>query len=245
MKFIVKDVPLKLLSASVLLNPEDVAELGLVVGDRVRVVYGRQSCIKDVHIATQMLKRGELGFCETHGPCEMKLADGEPVEVFPVPRPRSVDYIKKKMTGQRLAKDEIHTIIQDISENMLNEVEITAFVMANYYQSVDFDETEAMTRAMIETGERIEFDQENVVDKHSIGGVPGNKISLLVVPIIAASGLLIPKTSSRAITSASGTADTMEVLAEVHLGVKEIKRDHRIGRRCHRMGRGSEHRPGG
>lgn len=223
MKFVVKDMPLKLVSASVLLNPGDVAELGLVVGDRVRVAYGRQSCIKDVHIATGMLRRGEVGFCETRGPCDMKIMEGETVDVTPIPRPRSVDYIRKKMTGSRLAADEVHAIIQDISDNMLNEVEITAFVMANYYQSIDFDETEAMARAMIATGGKIVFDNGNVVDKHSIGGVPGNEISLLVVPVIASSGLLIPKTSSRAITSASGTADTMEVLADVSLDIAEIK----------------------
>ena len=223
MKFTVRDVPLKLLSDSVILNPEDVSELGLVVGDRVKVVHDRRSCIKDVHVATQMLKRGELGFCETKGPCDLKIPEGGSVEVTPMPVPRSVEYIRKKMAGQKLTNDEVYAIIRDISGNVLNEVEITAFVLANFFRNFDFDETEAISRAMIETGEKIVFEQGTVVDKHSIGGVPGNKISLLVVPIIAASGLLIPKTSSRAITSASGTADTMEVLADVTLGVDEIK----------------------
>jgi AMP phosphorylase len=223
MKFIVRDIPLKLMSASVMLNPDDVSELGLVSGDRVKVVDHKKSCIKDVHIATEMLKRGELGFCKTSGPCDMHVAEGETVEVFPVSRPNSVDFIKKKMTGKKLERDEVTAIIRDIGDNMLNEVEITAFVMANYFQDLDFDETEWMTRAMIESGEKISFDRDTVVDKHSIGGVPGNKITLLVVPIIAASGLLIPKTSSRAITSASGTADTMEVLTNVTLDIKEIQ----------------------
>src|SRR5450756_271289 len=80
-----------------------------------------------------------------------------------------------------------------------------------------------LTRAMIDTGEKIEFNTHPIMDKHSIGGVPGNKISLLVVPIIAANGLLIPKTSSRAITGAAGTADLMEVLAPVEFSADEIK----------------------
>jgi AMP phosphorylase len=80
-----------------------------------------------------------------------------------------------------------------------------------------------LTKAMIETGERIHFDTHPVMDKHSIGGVPGNKVSLLIVPIVAASGLLIPKTSSRAITGAGGTADLMEVLAPVEFSAAEIK----------------------
>jgi AMP phosphorylase len=170
-----------------------------------------------------MLKRGELGFCKTAGRCDMHVAEGETVEVFPVSRPASIDFIKKKMTGKKLERDEISAIIRDIGDNMLNEVEITAFVMANFFQNIDFDETEWMTRAMIESGDTIAFDRDTVVDKHSIGGVPGNKITLLVVPVIAASGLLIPKTSSRAITTASGTADTMEVLADVTLDIQEIQ----------------------
>jgi AMP phosphorylase len=77
------------------------------------------------------------------------------------------------------------------------------------------DEVEFLTRAMVDTGDHLTFTNHPIVDKHSIGGVPGNKISLLVVPIVAASGLKIPKTSSRAITGAGGTADLMEVLAFV------------------------------
>ena len=85
------------------------------------------------------------------------------------------------------------------------------------------DEVEWLTRSMIESGDRIEFDTHPIMDKHSIGGVPGNKISLLVVPIIAANGLLIPKTSSRAITGAGGTADLMEVLCPVEFSSQEVK----------------------
>ena len=77
---------------------------------------------------------------------------------------------------------------------------------------------------MVDTGERLRFTRHPIVDKHSIGGVPGNKISLLIVPIIAASGLLIPKTSSRAITGAGGTADLMEVLAPVDFPASEVQR---------------------
>ena len=62
-----------------------------------------------------------------------------------------------------------------------------------------------------------------VVDKHCIGGIPGNRTSMIVVPIVAAHGLVIPKTSSRAITSPAGTADTMEVLARVDLTVDEMQ----------------------
>ena len=113
--------------------------------------------------------------------------------------------------------------MQDIVDNNLSEIELSAYITASYIHNLDSQETEWLTRAMIETGERIHFDTHPVMDKHSIGGVPGNKVSLLVVPIVAAAGLLIPKTSSRAITGAGGTADLMEVLAPVEFSADEIK----------------------
>jgi AMP phosphorylase len=206
-----------------MMNPDDAAELGLIVGDRVKVTYGKKFCVSDVHIAIEMVERGEIGLCKTVGPCEIHIPEGVEVDVKPVSKPKSVEYIKKRMRGEKLTKDEIYAIINDIVVNMLTEVELTAFVMSDYLLDVDFNEIEWLTRAMIDTGETLSFERGVIVDKHSIGGVPGNKITLLVVPIIAASGLLIPKTASRAITSASGTADTMEVLADVNLGIDEIR----------------------
>jgi AMP phosphorylase len=127
------------------------------------------------------------------------------------------------MDHQKLTQEEIFQIVQDIVRENLTEVELSAFVTTSYIYGLTADEIEWLTRAMIDTGEKIEFDTHPIMDKHSIGGVPGNKISLLVVPIVAANGLLIPKTSSRAITGAAGTADLMEVLAPVEFSTDEIK----------------------
>lgn len=223
MKFKVKGIPLRLERCSVMMNPEDAAELGIIVGDRVRVAFGKRFCIADVNIAIEMIDRGEIGVCRTIGPCEMKIPEGIEADVYPTPKPSSIDYIKKKLDGQKLTKEEVYTIVRDIVNNVLTETELTVLITSNYLMKVDFDEIELFTRAMIDTGEKLSFEKGIVVDKHSIGGVPGDKVSLIVVPILAASGLLIPKTASRAITSASGTADTMEVLANVNLESEEIK----------------------
>jgi thymidine phosphorylase len=79
---------------------------------------------------------------------------------------------------------------------------------------------------MIDCGRRIDWRAElgpvPVVDKHCIGGIPGNRTSMLIVPIVAAHGMIIPKTSSRAITSPAGTADTMEQLAQVELPFERL-----------------------
>ena len=77
---------------------------------------------------------------------------------------------------------------------------------------------------MVEVGERLRWKDAMVVDKHSIGGLPGNRTTLIVVPIVAAYGLTMPKTSSRAITSPAGTADTMEMLAPVVLDSAAMRR---------------------
>jgi thymidine phosphorylase len=81
----------------------------------------------------------------------------------------------------------------------------------------------ALSQAMAKARTQLKWDRPIVVDKHCIGGIPGNRTSMVVVPIVAAHGLTIPKTSSRAITSPAGTADTMEVLARVDLTVDDMR----------------------
>ncbi|WP_457591674.1 AMP phosphorylase [Geoglobus sp.] len=222
MKLTAAILPIKVGRYSVALNMDDAAELGVVEGDRVKVTRKGRSVSASVQIATGLIARGKIGVYQDIAE-ELGVDEGSDVEVYPVSRPLSVELIRKKLEGNKLSREELYEIVEDIVENNLTEVELTAFVLANYLVGMDFDEIEWMTRAMIDTGETIEFDKGIVVDKHSIGGVPGNKVSLIIVPTVASAGLLIPKTASRAITSASGTADTMEVLADVNLSVSEIK----------------------
>lgn len=223
MKFKVKSIPIRLEHCSVMMNPEDAAELGIIVGDRVRISYDKRFCIADVHVAVEMIEKGEIGVCRTVGPCEMEIPEGIVAEVSPAPKPDSIEYIKKRLDGKKLTREEVYTIVRDIVVNVLTESELTTLITSNYLMDIGLDEIELFTTAMIDTGETLSFEKGIVVDKHSIGGVPGDKTSLIVVPILAASGLLIPKTASRAITSASGTADTMEVLADVNLTIDEIR----------------------
>ena len=221
MMFKAKIIPLKTGRHTVIMNQTDADEIGLFEGDRVRV-FSKRSMVATVQIAIGLIERGEVGICKGIAE-ECGISDGDEVRIIPVPKPRSVEFIRKKLDGNKLTRDEIYEIVKDIVNNTLTEIELTTFVLSSYVHGMDFDEIEWLTRAMVETGEVLTFEEGIVVDKHSIGGVPGNKISLLVVPIVASSGLLIPKTSSRAITSASGTADTMEVLANVNLSIEEIK----------------------
>ena len=206
-------------------HQEDARSLGVLGGDRLRVINqetGKSGPIV-IDITNSILTSGTIAlYNETCS--ELGLSDGDKVTVYPAIPPASIKLIRKKMDKGRLAADEMMTIVRDMVNESLSLNEITAFVTATYINGMDIDEVEWLTRAMVETGETITFGSHPVVDKHSIGGVPGNKITLLVVPIIAAAGLTIPKTSSRAITGAGGTADLMEVLAPVNFTAAEVQR---------------------
>lgn len=204
----------------VMLNVVDARERGLHAGDRVRVRTKGASTTAILDTTLEMVKAGEIGIF-TEALKDLKAPST--VDILPAPKPASLCYIKSFMDKQKLTEDQIRTIVQDIVDNNLSDIELAAYVTASYIHNMDSQEVEWLTKAMIETGERIHFDTHPVMDKHSIGGVPGNKVSLLVVPIVAASGLLIPKTSSRAITGAGGTADLMEILAPVEFSADEIK----------------------
>ena len=129
--------------------------------------------------------------------------------------------IQKKLLGKSLTYKEIYSIMDQIAHNRLGDVLTTYFAASGYSKGFSSEELYYLTKAMIETGERLHF-QGIVADKHSIGGVPGTRTTLIVVPIVAAAGFTIPKSSSRAITTCSGTADDMETLAPVTLSKEKI-----------------------
>ena len=130
--------------------------------------------------------------------------------------------IKKKLKGHPLDEDEFFEIVKDVVDDRLTDIEKTYFVSACYNHELSIDETIYFTKAMVNTGDVLKF-KGLVADKHCIGGVAGNRTTAFVVPIIAAAGYTMPKTSSRSITSPAGTADTIEVLANVSLSPNKIK----------------------
>jgi len=214
---------LDIATRGVLLNRADARSIGVLDGDRVQVINpkNRVSVAAFVDTTSTIARQGTIGVYRITNE-RLEIEDGAEVDVWEAGRPASLDIIKKKMDGGKLTKDETLSVIKDVVNDDISAAELTAFITATYINPLDMDEVEHLTRAMVETGEQIKFASHPIVDKHSIGGVPGNKISLLVVPIIAASGLKIPKTSSRAITGAGGTADLMEVLAFVEFSANEV-----------------------
>jgi thymidine phosphorylase len=167
---------------------------------------------------------GELGLSEQVY-AQLALPEGTPVCVAQATPPVSLKAVHRKIAGERLEFEEYLEITRDIVENRYSRIEMAAFLVSCSQNGLEREEVLSLAIAMVETGDRLDWGESLVVDKHSIGGIPGNRTSMLVTPIVASHGMLMPKTSSRAITSPAGTADTMEVLANVDL---EPRRLHNI-----------------
>lgn len=145
------------------------------------------------------------------------------------PSPKSRGVLRRKLGGAALCESELRLVMRDLVEGRYSAAETAGFLVSAS-GNLCFDEIVALTRVRAEYMQRFDWGSELVVDKHSMGGIPGSRITLIVVPIVAAHGLTIPKTSSRAITSAAGTADAMEVLARVDLTHDEMRA---VVERCH------------
>lgn len=158
--------------------------------------------------------------------------EGAGVTIAHAKPPTSLHAVHRKISGERLSFSDYEAITQDIVEHRYAKIEMAAFLVACSETGMERDEVLHLTRAMAVSGERLDWHEPLVADKHCIGGIPGNRTSMLVVPIVAAHGMFIPKTSSRAITSPAGTADTMEVLAHVELQPDRLNDIVRAQRGC-------------
>jgi AMP phosphorylase len=205
----------------VILNKDDADFLGLHSLDRVCLNSSGKLLTAIVDITTKFATKGEVVTTDDVTRI-LGLRGGEGIEINKEEEPASMVYIKQKISGARLEYDKIKKIVKDVVDKKLSDIELTSLVTALYTRGISIDEAANFSMAMVETGKRFDFKGNTICDKHSIGGIPGDKTSMVFVPIIAASGLTIPKTSSRAITSPAGTADRMEVLAPVSLSLEEI-----------------------
>ena len=184
-----------------------------------QIKFGEKKMIVHV-VRSEIILKTEIGIPPLIAD-KLDIKKGNKISIVAKSKPDALPIIMKKYEQETWSAEDLRNIVDDIYAGNVSDLELSAFTLAMQYENLSIDETEHLTRAFTLHGEQIKFD-EPVYDKHSIGGIPGNKVSLLIVPIIAAAGLLIPKTSSRAITSPSGTADTMEVLCNVDFTAEEI-----------------------
>ncbi len=207
----------------VILNREDAEEMGVKPLERVELCFERKKIIAIVNIAGKIVREGEIGLYEEIQE-NLDVKPNERIEVETTNPPKSLDFIKRKLAGHTLKPREIYTIVNDTVNRRLSHIELTAFVTSLYNKGMTMGEVASLSESMAKTGKTLKLRTKAIYDKHSIGGCPGDKTSILVVPIVAAAGLTIPKTSSRAITSPAGSADRFECIAPVELTLEEVRR---------------------
>ncbi len=192
---------------------------------RVEIHVGRKSIVATLNVVTDAnwLAPGSAALSNAAWAALNPVPGAQGRFAHPEPA-ASASAIRAKVYGQRLRDAQFTAIIQDTMAHRLSDLDLAAFITACAGDRLDITETVALTRAMQGAGQTLDWGAGRVLDKHCVGGLPGNRTTPIVVAIIAASGHLIPKTSSRAITSPAGTADMMEVMAPVALDIKAMRR---------------------
>lgn len=174
-------------------------------------------------VVSELVGLDEIGLSE-YAWVKLGLSGPQPVSVSSAPPLQSMTHVRAKMFGQELDTCAATEIVHDIVAGRFSDIQLSSLVAACASPVLTPAETIALTRAMVETGKRLEWPPGRVFDKHCIGGLPGNRTTPIVVAIATCFGLKMPKTSSRAITSPAGTADTMETLTTVSIGIDEMRR---------------------
>lgn len=197
---------------------------GFEAQSRVRIDCGDRSAIATLNIVHgDLLAEGEAGLSESAWAL-LEPPPGAMGRVSHAMPPASFSFVRGKIHGKRLTESAMGAIVAEITAGRYSDVQLAAFVTACANDTLDDDEITSLTRAMIDAGRRLSWERSPIVDKHSVGGLPGNRTTPIVVAVVASCGLVIPKTSSRAITSPAGTADTMETMAPVDLDIDGMRR---------------------
>jgi thymidine phosphorylase len=196
---------------------------GFEAQSRVQASHAGRTIVATLNVVYgAFLAPGEAGLSESAWRLLGAAEGGEVVLQHPPPL-ESLGHVRAKVYGRRLTGTGLSAVIADVAAGRYSDLQLAAFVTACAGDNLDLAETIALTKAMVDAGDRISWGSGLVMDKHCVGGLPGNRTTLVAVPIVAACGLTMPKTSSRAITSPAGTADTMETLAPVTLDIAAMR----------------------
>ena len=222
MELKVKTFGIKTSKPVAFIQEDDAARLGIHSGERISLESHGNTFVAVTDTMHGVLKSGEIALSQDLIK-KLNVKSNKMIHVTMSPAPKSASIIQKKLECKPYTKKELKRIISDIVSNKLSEIEIAYFISGVSHCGMSLDETTFLTEAIFETGRKLTWNSGKVADKHSIGGVPGNRTTPIVVAICAAAGVKMPKTSSRAITSAAGTADTLETIAKVDFSAKELK----------------------
>jgi thymidine phosphorylase len=197
---------------------------GFTAHTRVQLSNGKHTLVATLYqVTSDLLGHDEAGLSESAWN-RLHLKDGDRIVItHPAPLD-SLSHLRSRVYGHRLNANAFRAIVKDIVDGRYADIHLASFITACSALPLDRDEVFALTDAMVNVGERLTWPAGIIVDKHSVGGLPGNRTTPILVAIVAALGMTIPKTSSRAITSPAGTADMMETLAPVRLDMAAIRR---------------------
>lgn len=196
------------------------------LASRARVLLrcdGREVIATLYEVDNDWLAPDEAGLSEAAW-TRLHADDGDVLSVRHPPSIESLADVRRRIYGGRLDGAAFNAIIGDIVAGKYADIHLATFIAACSAFALDVDEIGHLTRAMVDAGERLTWPGAMVLDKHCVGGLPGNRTTPIVVAIAASSGLTMPKTSSRAITSPSGTADAMETMTRVDLDLATMRR---------------------
>lgn len=206
---------------------------GFSASARVLLRTSSQELIATLDVVeNHLLEPGQIGLSNI-AMQRLQVQEGDLVQVDHAPVVESLRLLRKKIYGHVLSDADFAAVMHDISEHRYRDIEIASFLSVCAGARLNLDEIIGLTRAMVSCGRRLVWPEHaRVFDKHCIGGLPGNRTTPLVVAICSAAGLVIPKTSSRAITSPAGTADTMSTLFRVEFTLPDMQQVVRQAGAC-------------
>ena len=196
---------------------------GFEASTQIIVSLNKKSIVARLNIVlSDLLKECEASLSESAWE-RIGAVEGDYIQLSHLSPLTSFGYVRSKTHGNKLTEHEFHLIIHDIVMGKYSNIHLASFITACAHKNLSIQEIIYLTKAMKNTGEQLHWDHPVIVDKHSVGGIPGNRTTPIVVALVAAAGLIIPKTSSRAITSPAGTADTIETMTSVNLSISDIQ----------------------
>ena len=196
---------------------------GFTALTRLVVHHNQNSIIATLNVIhSNLLQENEAALSDM-AQKRLLVNEGDFISISHLKPIESLSDVRAKMYHKKIDETAYHRIINDITNGLYSDIEIAAFIAACAGDNLDLDEITWLTKAMIDSGFKLKWDKKIILDKHCVGGLPGNRTTPIIVAIVAAAGLTIPKTSSRAITSPAGTADTMETMTNVNLSIETIK----------------------
>ena len=196
---------------------------GFAAHARVRLQSGERRIIATLYqIDSELLDLDEIALSESAWE-RLQVSEGDLVHIAHPQPLDSLGLVRGRIYGKSLGREEMHQIIADVSAGRYADIHLSMFLTVMAARVPDNAELIHLTEAMINAGDRLRWQRDIIADKHCVGGLPGNRTTPLVVAMVTACGLWMPKTSSRAITSPAGTADTMETLAPVDLDLDQMR----------------------